>query len=115
MRTSTKLLLAFGLVAGAATLSVPTSNSAMAQGFYIDAPGVHVGVGHRHHRYYRDYGWHHRHYRDYGYRDYGYRRGYRAYGYDRARPYGYQHNYGSAGCPFNYTVQDGVCKPYTGR
>jgi hypothetical protein len=50
-----------------------------------------------------------------GYRDYGYRPGYRAYGYDRVRPYGYGHNYGSAGCPYNYTVQDGVCKPYTGR
>jgi hypothetical protein len=102
---ATKILLLSGILAGAAALSVPASNAAHAQGFYIDAPGVHVGVGHRHHRSYRDY----------DYRDYGYRRGYRAYGYDQARPYGYRHNYGSAGCPFNYTVQDGVCKPYTGR
>ena len=101
----TKLLLLSGVLAGAAALSLPGSNTAHAQGFSIDAPGVHVGVGHRHHRYYRDY----------RYRDYGYRRGYRAYGYEPARPYGYRHNYGSAGCPFNYTVQDGVCKPYTGR
>jgi hypothetical protein len=105
MRTTTKLFLALGLAAGAATLTLPGMNTAKAQGLYVDAPGVHVGVGHRHHRYYRDY----------DYRDYRYGRGHRAYGYDRGYPYGSRHNYGSAGCPFNYTVQDGVCKPYTGR
>jgi hypothetical protein len=38
----------------------------------------------------------------------------RYYGRYRAYPYRPGHNYGSAGCPWNYTVQDGVCKPYRG-
>ena len=35
---------------------------------------------------------------------------------DEAHPYGYRHNYGDPRCGRpNYTIQDGVCKPYTGR
>jgi hypothetical protein len=35
---------------------------------------------------------------------------------DRGHPYGYNYNYGDARCGRpNYTIQDGVCKPYTGR
>jgi hypothetical protein len=31
-------------------------------------------------------------------------------------PYGYRHDYGDPRCGRpNYTIQDGVCKPYTGR
>jgi hypothetical protein len=107
MRTLTKALFGFGfgLVAGAATLTLAGTTPAEAQGFYIDGPGIHVGVGERHHRGdSRDY----REYREH-------RRGYGAYAADPVHPYGYRHNYGVAGCPFNYTVQDGVCKPYTGR
>ncbi len=57
------------------------------------------------------------------YRDYDdgprfYREGPRFYGgyADRGHPYGYNHNYGDPRCGRpNYTIQDGVCKPYTGR
>jgi len=35
---------------------------------------------------------------------------------DPGHPYGYRHNYGDPRCGRpNYTIQDGVCKPYTGR
>jgi hypothetical protein len=35
---------------------------------------------------------------------------------DRAHPYGHGHDYGDPRCGRpNYTIQDGVCKPYTGR
>jgi hypothetical protein len=97
MRTVTKALLAFGAVAGAATLGITGTDSAKAQGVYIDAPGVHVGVGHRHH--------HRRYYR-----------GYDAYDYDRS--YAGPRRGGGFntwnGCPPRYTIQDGVCKPYRG-
>jgi hypothetical protein len=67
-----------------------------AQGFAIDAPGVHVRVGERHRHYYRD------RYND-GYNAYDYAPGWRGYGYND-----------SSRCPPHYTVQDGVCKPYRG-
>jgi hypothetical protein len=45
-----------------------------------------------------------------------YREPYRDRYGDRAHPYGYNHNYGDPRCGRpNYTIQDGVCKPYTGR
>ena len=35
---------------------------------------------------------------------------------DPGHPYGYNHNYGDPRCGRpNYTIQDGACKPYTGR
>jgi hypothetical protein len=35
---------------------------------------------------------------------------------DPGHPYGYNHNYGDPRCGRpNFTIQDGVCKPYTGR
>ena len=35
---------------------------------------------------------------------------------DPAHPYGYRYNYGDPRCGRpNYTIQDGVCKPYSGR
>jgi hypothetical protein len=44
-----------------------------------------------------------------------YRRGRAAYA-DEGHPYGYNHNYGDPRCGRpNFTIQDGVCKPYTGR
>jgi hypothetical protein len=107
MRTMTKLMLAFGLAAGAATLSLPGLSSAKAQGFYVDAPGIHIGTGYRHHhRYYRRY-------RDYGYRDYGYRDGYGAYGYAPDRAYIGRSGYPQCTRP-GFTWQDGACKPYRG-
>ncbi len=100
MRTTMKTLLALATGAGAATLSLGGAGSAQAQGFYIDAPGVHVGVGERHYRH---------HYRRY-YRGYG------AYAADPGHPYGYDYDYGDPRCGRpNFTIQDGVCKPYTGR
>ena len=43
-----------------------------------------------------------------------YRGGYDVY--DRGHPYGYNYDYGDPRCGQpNYTIQDGVCKPYTGR
>ena len=57
MRTTIKALRAFGLVAGAATHATPGAGAARAQGFYIDAPNVHVRVGHPHHWYYRHRGY----------------------------------------------------------
>jgi hypothetical protein len=43
------------------------------------------------------------------------RRVYRGYA-DPGHPYGYRHNYGDPRCGRpNYTIQDGVCRPYTGR
>jgi hypothetical protein len=97
MRTSTKALLAVCAMGGAAAVAF-TGSPAKAQAFYIDAPGIHVGVGERHHRYYRRY-----------------HRGYGAYAADPGHPYGYNHDYGDARCRVpNYMIQDGVCKPYRG-
>jgi hypothetical protein len=92
MFNATKALVAFGLAAGAATLTMPGTDIAKAQGVYIDGPGIHARIGHR---YYRD-----RYYRDY--------RGYR--GYD---DYAYAPRRRSLCGPYR-TLQDGVCKPYRG-
>jgi hypothetical protein len=100
MRTISKALLVLTVVSGGAALTLSSSTPAKAQGFYIDAPGFHVGVGERHHyRYYRHY-----------------RRGYGAYAADPGHPYGYNYDYGDPRCGRpNFTIHDGVCKPYTGR
>jgi len=81
------------LIVLAAASVMGTANVASAQywGGYYDGPPRH------HHRHY------HRHYRDYGYD-----RGYRG---DRH----YRQGRSGNGCPPGYTVQDGRCKPYTGR
>ena len=98
MHTLSKGLLVVGLGTAVVAFGAPVP-SAKAQGFYVDAPGVHVGVGERHH---------HRYYR----RNYG---GYGAYAADPGHPYGYYHDYGDPRCGVpNYTIQDGVCKPYRG-
>jgi hypothetical protein len=37
-------------------------------------------------------------------------------GYDPGHPYGYNYDYGDPRCGApNFTIQNGVCKPYTGR
>ncbi|MFY9837913.1 MAG: hypothetical protein WAK55_15890 [Xanthobacteraceae bacterium] len=75
MRTLTRTAAALGLIGAVA---IGTTVPVMAQGVYLNAPGVHVGVGqpyHRHygyydHPYYRDHPYH-RHYDEhygYGYR-----------------------------------------------
>ena len=77
--------------------------------FYVDGwngPGMYE-CGYRHRR---GYGWHGRRDdrpREYdrGYREYD--RGYRGGHYDGPRQQPLR-------CPQNYTVQDGVCKPYRG-
>ena len=53
---------AFALLALAGVAFV---TPAMAQGVYLDAPGVSVGIGDR--PYHRGYGWDHPRYRSYGY------------------------------------------------
>jgi hypothetical protein len=77
MRTLAKAAVALSLVGATA---IGTAATVQAQGFYIDAPGIHVGVGvpYYHHRYYNYYG------------------GYRTWN----------------GCPPDWTIQGGVCKPY---
>jgi hypothetical protein len=100
MRTFTKTIVAVAILAAAAAVNFPGTGAANAQGFYLNAPGIHIGVGERHHQ--RDYR--------------AYRRGYSAYAADRGHPYGYNYDYGDPRCGRpNFTIQDGVCKPYTGR
>jgi hypothetical protein len=85
MRMLRTMAFALGLFGAAA---VGAAAPVMAQGFYLNAPGVHVHVG--------------RHYRHYPAGPY----------YDYNPGYGY---YGSMKpCPEGFTVQDGVCKPYRG-
>jgi hypothetical protein len=49
------------------------------------------------------------------YRDYDYPRYHRRYVYEQPRYYRYRHHYARAECARrNWTVQDGVCKPYRG-
>lgn len=88
MHTVAKIALAVGFI-GAMALS--TNTPVAAQGFYFDAPGIHIGAGPRHHRY-----WNHRYY-DY-YPGPAYNGGWDTWN----------------GCPPNYTIQDGFCKPYRG-
>ena len=92
MRTMAQALLALGFV-GAMAVSTPATT--MAQGAYIYGPGVSVEVGPDRYRYNRRY-----------YREYD-----NSYGYDRR----YQRRWNTwNGCPPNYTIQDGRCKPYRG-
>ena len=75
MRTLAIATVALGFIGAAA---IGTTAPVQAQGFYFDAPGVHVGVG----RYHRDY-------------------------------YDYYGGGGTwNGCPPDWTIQGGVCKPY---
>jgi len=85
-----KTVLGIGVAAGlGVATAIGASGSAAAQGFYFNAPGIHIGVG-------RPY-YHHRPY------------GPRYYDYD---PGGGWATYN--GCPPRFTIQDGVCKPYRG-
>ena len=78
MRTLAKTAVALGFIGATAIGTIAT---VQAQGFYFDAPGVHVGVG--------GYPYHHRYYNYYG------------------------GGYGTwNGCPPDWTIQGGVCKPY---
>jgi hypothetical protein len=53
MRGLTKTLLGVGVATGlAAAAAIGASAPAAAQGFYFNAPGIHIGVGRPHHRYY---------------------------------------------------------------
>jgi hypothetical protein len=55
MRTLAKAAVALSFIG---TAAIGTTATVQAQGFYFDAPGVHVGVGDRyyHRRYYNYYG-----------------------------------------------------------
>ncbi len=87
--TKTALALGFAGAAFAGVLAATTA-PAHADGFYFNVPGIHIGIG----------GPYHRHY---GPRYYDYYPGPAGGGWDTFN-----------GCPPNYTVQDGVCKPYRG-
>ena len=75
MRTLTRTAAALGLIGAVA---IGTTVPVIAQGVYLNAPGVHIGVGHPYHRhygyydhpYYRDHPYHRHYYEHYGY---GYR------------------------------------------
>jgi hypothetical protein len=84
MRTIAKAGFALAFVGA---MAVGTTLPVKAQGFYLNAPGIHVHIGG------------HRHYYPGGpYYDYA--------------PGG---GYGTVnGCPPYYTIQGGVCKPYRG-
>jgi len=95
MRTFAKIVLALGFAGAigvaASVTALVGSTPANAQGFYFNAPGVHIGVGPgHHHRYYGD--------------------GPRYYDYEP----GYVSPYYSGPCRPGFTVQDGICKPYRG-
>lgn len=69
MRTLTRTAVALGFVGA---MAIGTTVPVMAQGVYVNAPGVHVRVGHPYHRYgYYGHPYYHRHY--YGHYGYGYR------------------------------------------
>ena len=96
MKTITQALLALGFI-GAMAVSVPVTTQA--QGIYFSGPGVGVEViqrpyeqrHYRYNRYYDEQPYAHQYYRGYNNRYSTYQR-----------------------CPYSYTVQDGVCKPYRG-
>ena len=82
MRTLAKTAVALGFIGATA---IGTTATVQAQGFYFDAPGVHVGVG--------GYPYYHRRYYNY-------------YGGGGWRTWN--------GCQPGWTVQGGVCRPYQG-
>ena len=94
---------------------VVTTGAASAQ--YYDSPGFAVYIGPRYDRDYYSYRYYDdspRYYRRYRYYDDSpryYRRD-RYSGYEGRRYY--RGGGGGGGCPYGYTVQDGVCKPYRG-
>jgi hypothetical protein len=79
MRTLAKITAALGFVGA---MAIGTTVPVQAEGFYFDAPGVHIGVGDP----YR-----HRHYFIY---------------------YGGRGSHTWNGCPPDWTIQGGACKPY---
>ena len=91
MRTLAKTAFALGFIGA---IAVGSTAPASAQGFYFNAPGIHIGVGEP---------WHSHYYSAPRPRYYDYSPGY--YGYE-ARAW--------APCSPGFTVQDGVCKPYRG-
>jgi hypothetical protein len=95
MRTITASLLALGFVGA---MALGAASPTKAQGVYFSGPGVEVQVGNPY--------WYRRHHRRHHYRHYRY------YG---GGPYAYAPRYRTwNGCPYGYTIQDGVCKPYRG-
>lgn len=93
--------LALIVLASASLMGMPSIASAQWYGgsyYYDDDPPPRYHRRHYRERYYDD----DRYYRG---RHYGERRGY------REQPHYRTWN----GCPHGYTVQDGRCKPYTGR
>jgi hypothetical protein len=96
MRTITQTMLALGFV-GAMAIGTPVSTNA--QIIQFGGPGVGIEIitrpdHHRHPRYNRHYGG-------------------QPYAYQYSRGYGGRYNTWNH-CPPNYTIQDGVCKPYRG-
>jgi hypothetical protein len=94
MRTSMKILAQTALALGfAAAMAAANTTPANADGFYFNAPGIHIGIGDP---------WQ-RHYYTAPPRYFDYYPGPVGGGWDTFN-----------GCPPQYTVQDGMCKPYRG-
>ena len=99
--------IALSALAAAGILVGPAS----AQTYY-SGPGYGVHIEPRYEREYDEPRYHRRWDGD----ERRYYRRERAVFADPGHPYGYNHNYGDPRCGRpNYTIQDGVCKPYTGR
>ena len=81
MRTLAKTAVALSFVGATA---IATTATAQAEGFYFNAPGIHIGVGYPH--YHRPY--------------------YNYYGGGGWNTWN--------GCPPMYTIQGGNCAPYKG-
>ena len=77
MRTLAKATLGLSFIGA---MAIGPTVPVQAQGFYLDAPGVHIGVGDP---------YYHR-------RSYNYSGGWRTWN----------------GCPPDWTIQGGVCRPY---
>jgi hypothetical protein len=91
--------IALTTLAAAALYAAPASAQV-----YYNGPGYGVHIEPRYERDYDGPRYYHRRYR----RE-------RVYA-DPGHPYGYNYNYGDPRCGRpNFTIQDGVCKPYTGR
>ena len=75
MRSLVRTAVALGFVGA---MAIGTTVPVMAQGVYFNGPGVHIGIGHPHHRHY----------------------------------YNYAGGGTWNGCPPNWTIQGGQCKPY---
>lgn len=93
------------ILLSAATAALFVSAGAASAQFYYSGPGFGEHIEPRYEERYERR----------GYRNRDDREDARRYRYRDARENGPRMNPSGNGCRANYTVQDGVCKPYTGR